>query len=286
MALVSRWKRTGVEIMRLGSEAPVSKRVYYLPVWNQAEIHSSCNWAHWVFFFYACRLTGHIIYSRGNTPRWKEAKCFISTWNVCAFPQDRLSKPLHSCVSPVRQAWPPARRTLRSRHCTFQTPSRASSCCQVNPAQLPVSLREWQSIPCAALIGRTCVADGDKTGVLLFAAVLRALQCCHSARQDGDAIESCPLITTMQNTVGQLIRNSPSSWFVYLFTDIFEMTAILKVQGDVWGAHFNMSISITLPWQPWDRLALWASCQSSLLSLYWICSHKDSAVLCAADVWA
>lgn len=137
------------------------------------------------------------------------------------------------------------------------------------------------------LIGRTCVADGDKTGVvLLFAAVLRALQCCHSARQDGDAIESCPLITTMQYTVGQLIRISPSSWFVYLFMGIFEMTAILKVQGDIWGAHFNMSISITLPWQSWDRLALWASCQSSLLSLYWIFSHKDSAVLCAADVWA
>lgn len=91
MALLSRWKRTGVEVMHLGSEAPVSKRVYYLPVWNQAEIHPSCNWAHWVIFFYARRLTGHIIYSRGNTPRWKEAECFISTWTVCAFPQDRLS---------------------------------------------------------------------------------------------------------------------------------------------------------------------------------------------------
>lgn len=80
------------------------------------------------------------------------------------------------------------------------------------------------------------MADGDKAGLLLFAPGVRALpafQCCHSARQDDDAIESRPLITTMQYTVGQLIRISPSSGFVYLFTDIFEMTGILKVQGDI-----------------------------------------------------
>lgn len=135
--------------------------------------------------------------------------------------------------------------------------------------------------PCATLIGSTRMADGDKTGLLLFAAgacALPALLCCHSARQDDDAIESRPLITTMQYTVGQLIRISPS---VYLFVDIFKMPVILKVQGDIWGAHFNMSIPITLPWQPWDRLALWAARQSSLLPLYRIFSQRDSAFMCS-----
>lgn len=85
--------------------------------------------------------------------------------------------------------------------------------------------------PRATLIGSARMADGDKTGVLLFAAGARALPallCCHSARQDDDAIESRPLITTMQYTVGQLIRISPSCWFVYLFVDIFQLTALLK----------------------------------------------------------
>lgn len=80
------------------------------------------------------------------------------------------------------------------------------------------------------------MADGDKAGLLLFAAGVRALpafQCCHSARQDEDAIESHLLITTMQYTVGQLIRISPSSRFVYLLKDIFEMSVSLDVQGNI-----------------------------------------------------
>lgn len=137
------------------------------------------------------------------------------------------------------------------------------------PRAAPVSLTEWQLIPLRDVDWQTRVADGDKTNGLLFAAGVRALpalQRCHSARQNDDAIESRPFIITMQYAVGHLSRIYPSSWFVYLFVDMFETTAILKVQGDIWGAHFNMSIPITLPWQPWKRSSLCAVCHSSLLS--------------------